>query len=83
MTQHPKQSSSVGALRLLVCLLALAAVPATANAYIDPGTGSVVFQSLLALLFGAGVAFRKVREWTGRFRDFILHRPRPDDRVDK
>lgn len=62
-----------------MCLLALLAVPSTAHAYIDPGTGSLLFQSLLALLFGIGVAFRKIRSWLTRFWAFILRRPRPED----
>jgi hypothetical protein len=58
--------------------LALLAVPATAHAYIDPGTGSLVFQSLLAVLFGVGVAFRRLRAWAARLWAFVLRRPRPD-----
>jgi hypothetical protein len=70
---------TLDATRAALCLLALLAAPATANAYIDPGTGSLLFQSLLAVLFGVGVAFRKLRIWLARFWAFILRRPRPDD----
>lgn len=54
-------------------------MPSTAHAYIDPGTGSLVFQSLLAMLFGIGVAYRKLRAWAMRLWAFVLRRPRPND----
>jgi len=64
--------------RLLLCMLALGMMPVTAHAYIDPGTGSMLFQSLLAVLFGIGVAFRKIRDLIARLWAFVLRRPRPD-----
>jgi len=64
--------------RLLLCLLALVMMPVTAHAYIDPGTGSMLFQSLLAVLFGIGVAFRKIRDLIARLWAFVLRRPGPD-----
>lgn len=48
-------------------LLALAAgmflLPADVLAYIDPATGSLLYQTILAVLLGAGVVFRRV--WLG------------------
>lgn len=65
--------------RLALCLAALLCVPVTASAYLDPGTGSLIFQSLLAVLFGVGVAFRQVRAWVAKAWAFILRRPPPGD----
>jgi hypothetical protein len=65
--------------RICLCTVALTIAPATASAYIDPGTGSLLFQSLLAMLFGIGVAFRKLREWFARAWRFVLRRPRAEE----
>ena len=73
MTPRPARPLSRDPLRLALCLPALALLPVTARAYIDPGTGSLVFQSLLAALFGVGVAWRKLRSWAAR----ALPRRRP------
>ena len=43
----------------MVALLLL--VPREAYAYIDPGTGSMVFQVLIAILLGAGAAVHRFR----------------------
>ena len=66
--------------RVALCTVALVLAPVTAHAYIDPGTGSLLFQSLLAVLFGIGVAFRKLRWWAARLWAFVLRRPRPDEK---
>ena len=42
------------ALFLLICLV----VPASAHAYIDPGTGSFIIQGIIAAIVGAGVAVK-------------------------
>ncbi len=79
MAPKADRSISTDVTRAALCLLALLAAPATACAYIDPGTGSLIFQSLLAVLFGIGVGFRKLRLWVARLWAFILRRPRPDE----
>lgn len=79
MTPARTRSTSGTSTRTALCLLTLLAVPPTAHAYIDPGTGSLLFQSLLAVLFGIGVAFRKLRTWLTRFWAFVLRRPPTDD----
>ncbi|MBI4265022.1 MAG: hypothetical protein HY657_11665 [Acidobacteria bacterium] len=38
-----------------------------AYAYIDPGTGSLIYQTLLTLLLGVGLALRRWRESIVRF----------------
>lgn len=60
MPHHPPPS----ALRPELVALALAMVamfPRDAFAYLDPGTGSMVWQTALTLLFGAGIALRGLR----------------------
>ena len=42
-------------------LLLLAAAPPSAHAYLDPGTGSMVVQALLAAVVGAGLMLRGLR----------------------
>jgi len=44
---------------LLLCILVLLAlVPATAYAYIDPGSGSLLLQGLIAVIVGGWLATR-------------------------
>ena len=49
-----------------------------AYAYFDPGTGSMIFQTLLAIFMGIGLAVRQVRDKVqyllGRLMDRILGR---------
>jgi hypothetical protein len=65
------------AIRSAMCVASLLCLPVTAHAYLDPGMGSILFQSLLAVVFGFGVALRQVRHWLARFWAFILRRPPP------
>ena len=32
-----------------------------ASAYVDPGTGSLIYQTILTILLGAGLVFRRAR----------------------
>lgn len=50
---------------------ALALMPGTVYAYIDPGTGSYVFQMLIAGLVTAGFL---VRQYWKRIADFMKHK---------
>lgn len=43
---------------ILVVVLALMLVSAPAFAYIDPGTGSILVQGIIAAVIGASVAFK-------------------------
>jgi len=43
---------------LALALLTFGLWPATANAYIDPGTGSFVVQGIIAVVVGAGFAIK-------------------------
>jgi hypothetical protein len=38
-----------------------------AHAYIDPGTGSLIYQTALTLLLGAGLVLRRARGSIARF----------------
>ena len=40
---------------VLFCVLAF---PASANAYIDPGTGSYIFQTIIAVIIGASFTLK-------------------------
>lgn len=43
---------------IALLLLALTLIPHPAHAYIDPGSGSLLLQSLIALVVGGWLAFR-------------------------
>jgi len=60
--------------RVTLCLFTLFVEPLTAHAYLDPGTGSLLFQSLLAVLFSVGVGLRQLRQWIARAWAFIFRR---------
>ena len=49
---------------LVICVLGF---PATAHAYIDPGTGSMLLQSVAAAFLVAGVYFRRVQEFVKKY----------------
>jgi len=49
-------------------------------AYLDPGSGSVLLQLLLAALLGAGVLFRS--QWS-RIKGFFGKRTKTEDEVDE
>jgi hypothetical protein len=63
-----------------LALAALAIVwPATALAYVDPGSGGFLVQSILAVLAGAAIF---LREWRQRFMLFLQRlwkKPPPPD----
>ena len=46
----------------LICALALLTVTGEAQAYFDPGTGSMLLQALAAGLIGATVFWRRIRD---------------------
>lgn len=60
-------NSRPGAL-LLAVPFALLAITPTAHAYLDPGTGSIILQSLLA---GIAVAIGVLRLYWYRFKSFV------------
>jgi hypothetical protein len=49
---------------LLVWTPLLLAVPATASAYADPGTGSFIYQAVCAAFLGGSFYLRR---WLGKF----------------
>ena len=50
-----------------------------AYAYIDPGTGSMIYQAALTALLGLGLVFRQSRESIARFLKRIAGRHAPTD----
>jgi hypothetical protein len=54
----------IGLLALLALMVCI--IPATAFAYIDPGTGSFVIQGIIAAIVGAGVAIKMFWHRIGR-----------------
>ena len=60
-------------LRLLVLIVAFLVVPTRAYAYIDPGTGSYVFQMVAAALVSVGFL---ARAYWHRLRSFFARRDR-------
>ena len=50
-----------------------------AYAYIDPGTGSMIYQAALTALLGLGLVFRHSRESISRFVKRITGRHAPTD----
>jgi hypothetical protein len=57
---------------LVLLFLVLAAVPSSAFAYIDPGTGSMALQALLAIAAGVAVAVKaywhRIQLFLAKFR---------------
>ncbi|HSI48438.1 MAG TPA: hypothetical protein VLA61_09230 [Ideonella sp.] len=66
-------------LRAVLCGGALAAAPIAAHAYLDPGSGSLIFQSLLAVVFGIGVGLRVVKTWLRGKWNSLSRRGRADE----
>jgi hypothetical protein len=68
-----RSSSTFALLCAIVLLLLVTERPA--QAYIDPGSGSLIYQTALTLLLGAGFLFRRAFASIGR-----LFRGRSQDR---
>lgn len=50
----------IGFVRMAFILLFVLIYPLTAEAYIDPGTGSVIIQAVIASIAVAGIYFRAI-----------------------
>jgi hypothetical protein len=61
--------------RSFLALVVVLLVPAAARAYIDPGSGSLVFQGIIAAVLGVGVA---IRLFWQRIKARLTGRRRPD-----
>ncbi len=65
-------------LHAIISVTFLSSLPAILLAYIDPGTGSIIIQAIIATVVGAGVALALFRDKV--FRLFGIKRPdKPDD----
>ena len=60
-----RQYSMLTVVVMFVAVLALGERPA--YAYVDPGTGNLIYQTLLTLVIGVGLVFRQVRYSITRF----------------
>ena len=49
--------------RLLVITGCFCLLSGDAYAYLDPGSGSLLFQSLLALFFTVAIGWRRLKQW--------------------
>ena len=70
---------SLSFLVAIVALLLLLERPA--HAYIDPGSGSLIYQALLAGLLGLGFAFRRTAETIGHIVRRFSGRHAPSDKT--
>lgn len=67
-------------MRLLLAALCFA-VPATSQAYIDPGTGSLAIQAVIAGVAGASVGLRAGWQHLKAFVSRLKSRPAAEDQV--
>ena len=61
-----RQSLSTRVLSAFALILLLLISERPAHAYIDPGSGSLIYQTALAMLLGAGFFFRRTLASIGR-----------------
>ena len=54
--------------------MVLVASPGDAHAYIDPGSGALILQLLMAALFGALFFIRSIRAWVREKLDSLVAR---------
>ena len=59
MTRHLKRMAAA----LLLLAVAMIATERPALAYVDPGTGAIIWQSILALVAGIAFSFRRINVW--------------------
>jgi hypothetical protein len=59
MRRHLTRMAAV----LFLIALGLIATERPALAYVDPGTGAIIWQSILALVAGIAFSFRRINFW--------------------
>jgi hypothetical protein len=62
-----------------LALLLLGALPCSAYAYLDPGSGSLLIQAVLALVFAFTGLFKRVRTACAGLLRRLTGRRRPDE----
>lgn len=68
--ESPRGGSTVFSKDVLTLTLILTlGLAANAEAYMDPGTGALIWQTLLAAAVGFGFYFRRVLSWFKRDKD--------------
>ena len=63
--------------RLFMALACLAYVP-SAFAYLDPGTGSILLQGLIAALAAVGAFFGTIRRYLSQWKARLFPKRRPE-----
>jgi hypothetical protein len=63
----PRSSATFGFAFVYALVLLMLISERPAHAYIDPGSGSLIYQTALTVLLGAGFFFRKTLASIGRF----------------
>jgi hypothetical protein len=48
---------------LILIAVCMIATERPALAYVDPGTGAIIWQSVLAFIAGAAFSFRRINSW--------------------
>ena len=61
---------------LIGVTILLACDPQNAHAYLDPGSGSLLFQALIGVLLAA---FFTIKLWWGKFKSFVTGLGRKKD----
>ena len=79
-TRSSKPSLRVGAARLALAFAVVCFTPRDALAYIDPGSGLLLIQGLLALIGGIIVFVKDPIAGIKRLWARVFRRDRPDDR---
>jgi hypothetical protein len=57
--------------------------PRQADAYIDPGTGSMVYQALIAVILGLGFVLRGARARVAEFVRGVFRRRRESPKISR
>lgn len=75
-TKSSKKTDGIAAKIFLACVVILLVATSNAYAYIDPGSGALVWQLLLSAFFGAIFFIRGVRLWIRDTMNWIWARIR-------
>lgn len=68
VTTHPVEKAQPLTRSMVVLSIILLLMPLQAFAYVDPGTGTMLWQMLLGLVVGAGFYSRRIFGWLTRKR---------------
>lgn len=66
----------------LIFLYCQIGIPGEAHAYLDPGSASIIIQTLLGLLLGISMVFKTIRYKVKSVWDRIFHGDKSSERSD-